>query len=790
MMAFMNNHARQTLSLLPLALLCCVTLSCESSSSSVGMEEVKVAEESAPGGTAQVQQKIVDEQVAKEEPPAEPVKKGLPVLDGDHFDVFDLLHNRPLAHRSVQDVLVIDAAQDDFLRYINGNYPDDWQLDMEIDGERAAAMKGSKITMWFPSVTDDGEHVLELQLHSAPSANTVSFELNGTKLEDQKLEQGWQTVSVKIPAGVVSAENVLEMKFSNMGRYDGKLGGAALKNLSVGKSAIDQEQKQSAQALVMSQDALSLTSQQGLAWYIWAQPEANLDLELTGKAGCGVKVDLWRGAQDGKIKRTVSKEIALVEGEGETQRTFFGLGEDGVKQGDVARVVLSALPSCGEDAIKVERASLVVPGKKPERPADVAPPKYILFWMVDTLRADHLPFYNDKTNVEAPAFAKLAEEGAIFKVAYVQGNESKVSHASLFTGLYPNRHRMLAKGKLKPEMEIMPEALKAAGYKTGAHVSNGYIAGWKGFEQGWNHFVNNLRENWRIDGASMAQHGIDWATKNKDNPFFLYIGTIDPHVTYRRHDEFIGKYDTTPYNGRYDKYCSGEDLGKIKGGGLKPNERDRERIQNLYKNEISYNDQAFAAIRQSFEEMGIWDETMVVITADHGDEFWEHGSVGHGHNVHQELVHVPLLMYYKPLIKAGTVVDAGVDVLDVYPTLVDMAGKERPSDLQGKSLVPLLLNQHGGYPQPAIATKYLGHYGMQMQHYKLYLQKGNYALYDRNADPLELENAREQNPLASRWLLDAMSWFRSNRSDWDKQSWGVPNNLSGDFLKLRQGDKS
>ena len=283
----------------------------------------------------------------------------------------------------------------------------------------------------------------------------------------------------------------------------------------------------------------------------------------------------------------------------------------------------------------------------------------------------------------------------------------------------------------------------------------------------------------------MAEHGIKWATENKEAPFFLYVGTIDPHVTYRRHDEIIERYDTD-YTGRYDKYCSGEDLGRIKSGGLKPNDRDKERIKNLYKNEITFNDQAFAAIRKSFEEQGIWEETMVVVTADHGDEFWEHGSVGHGHSVHQELVHVPLLMHYPPLIKAGTRVSAGVDVLDIYPTLVDLIGGTRPEELQGKSLVPLLLGEHGGYPEPAIATRYLGHYAMQMQQYKLYLKKGDYAVYDREEDPLELENAKADNPLAARWLLDAMAWFRSSRKSWDKQSWGVADNLSGDFLTLRE----
>lgn len=761
----------------------CVTslAACESSSGQL--------DESTAAVTAPVVKTTPDnlkEDVKAQPPVEEPVVVvGLPKLEGAHFAVFNLLHNRPLAHRVVKNTLTIDASQDDFLRYINGNYPNDWQLGTTIDEVKAAAAKGSKVDLWFPALVDTGAQTLTMKIHSGAASNSLSMDLNGTDLPSQKLEKGWQTLSVELPEGSLRAENVLHMKFSNMGRYNKKLGGGALASVSVGPSAPDDAVVQSMTGYAMAQNEVTLAPEQGLAWHVWAQPEGKLSMTLAGVPACGVKAELFGNDAEGKLVSKMSQDIALIEGQGDEQETFLDLSGVAGDTGDVARVILTALPGCDEKGVTIKRAEVVVPGTKPVRDADVPAPKYVLFWMVDTLRADHLPFYNSETNVETPEFSKLAKEGAIFKVAYVQGNESKVSHASLFTGMYPSKHRMLAKGKLRPEHEIIPEAMQDAGYRTGAHISNGYIAKWKGFDQGWNYFINNLRDGWRIDGASMAKHGSDWASKNKEKPFFLYIGTIDPHVTYRRHDEHIGKYDTEPYSGRYKKYCSGEDLGKIKGGGLKPNDRDKLRIKNLYKNEISFNDQAFGAIRASFEEMGIWDETMVVITADHGDEFWEHGGVGHGHSVHQELVHVPLVMYYKPLIKSGTVVDAGVDVLDVYPTLVDVAKQERPDKLQGKSLLPLLLGQHGGYPQPAIATRYLGHYAMQMQEYKLYLKKGDYAVYDRDSDPLEMENAKGKNPLASRWLLDSMSWFRDSRKQWDKQSWGVANNLSPEFLVLR-----
>ena len=778
---------------------------CDHESSSTGLDEVTEQVSSAspvspaPGAQAK----------AAADAPA-PERAALPVLSGPHFGVYDLLTNGAHAHRSGEGVGVdVDATAYDFVRYINGNYPKEWMLGLAPGDHPGAGLKGRKGTVWFPSRVIEGA-ALALRVHNpARGDNTLKASLNGVALAPTELEAGWNEIEVAIPAGALAAENALDLEFTNLGRYDKTLAGGALARLRVlgstaparlaqepaaARAAADPTADPDAAAPAAAESAaagepaarvglstwpaaralpagrsIELGARDALYWHLWALPGAKLALRLKGAAGCGARVEVERESGAPEVTSLTIPNIAA----GRATETFapVEVGGEGVR-----RVVLSGLEGCTAP-ILIERAELVVPGERPT-PSAIPRPKHVLFWMIDTLRADHLPFYRPESGVKAPALARLAEGGARFDLAYVQGNESKVSHASLFSGMYPNKHRVLAKGSLKPHHEILPEAMKAADYRTGAHISNGYISKPWGFAQGWDHFINNLRDGWRIDGHGMAQHAIDWATKNKERDFFLYIGTIDPHVTYRRHDDLIGLYDEPGYSGRYDRSCSGEDLGKIKGGGLKPNERDRARIQNLYKNEITFNDQAFAKVRAAFEEMGIWDDTLVVVTADHGDEFWEHGSVGHGHSVYQELVHVPLLMHYPKGIPAGTVVTAGVDVLDIYPTLVDLAGAARPEGLQGKSLAPLLFRTNADYPEPAVATRYLGHYGMQMRDFKLYLRKGDYALYDRSSDPMEQDDAKASHPLAARWLLDSMALFRAHRSEWDKASWGVASNLS------------
>jgi arylsulfatase A-like enzyme len=770
----------------------------------------------------------------------------LPTLEDPHFSAFDLLVNRPLAHRVSYSedgpTLVVDASTADFVRYVHGGHSGDWMLERKIDDRVVAAIEARKASIWLPAFDHDADDVLRFHLYNpAKWENTLDVTLNGEALDPIALADGWQTVEVAT-AGALASENTIDLTFSNLGRVDGQLSGGAIAGVEIGPASEQEPQAKAADqgpmekddapdavkseqagsqvaadngarpgakddqgdeaagsgaptsgereaqqdqgaidialsALPLEQGALALNQGEAASWYVWLVDDSKLDLEIDAPETCGLEVVL-EADEDGETVELLREVRTLVKGRGTTQETAVDLSEH---EGQVGRLTLRAIDGCAEP-VEVTRAQLVVPGRAPEVPEDVEPPKYVVFWMIDTLRADYLPLHVD-TDVRAPELQRLADDGASFRVAYVQGNESKTSHASLFAGMFPSKHGVVGRGSLGRGLEILPEAMAEAGYKTGAHISNGYVSHPWGFVQGWDHYVNNLRDGWRIDGHSMAEHGAKWAKKNKDEKFFLYLGTIDPHVTYRRHKELIDRYDPEPYNGRYQSYLSGEELGKIKGGGVKVSERDKKRIVALYKNEIEFNDQAFGKLRKALEEEGMWDETMVVVTSDHGEEFWEHGSVGHGHNIHQELVHVPVIVYYPPLVPKNTVVDAGIDVLDLYPTILDAVGGEIPDEVQGKSAIPLTHNVHGGYPEPTIATQYRIHYAMQMMDYKLYLKRGEYELYERKSDPLEMTNVADEHPLASRWLLDSMGWFRAHRKAWDKRTWGVPSKVSPGFVE-------
>lgn len=734
--------------------------------------ETHDAPQSAAQGAVGEPEKVVAEAEGAAEPAAAQVKPaGLPGLSGPQTVALDLLANRPNAHRvevgqGGLKTVVVDAGAVDFVRYIHGNHAGDWRTSVDIEGKRAALLNKKRTgKMWLPGFADAPE--IQLEVWSGTDTNSLKLVVNGQALEPQKLVKGWQTVTVPA-ASSVKAENTVEFDFSNMARVEGNLAGGAVSWVRVGKGA----ELAPANDVASGQGAFTLTAARAASYLVWGLPDAKLRFEAKTGDGCGFEVQTEIEDGQGGTKRAQTDAIQAVEG---VATSFVGL--DALK-GQVGRVTLVPAEGC---EVEFSVLDVVVPGETPAVP-EVEAPKYVVFWLIDTLRADHLPIHHD-TNVRAPNLKRLADEGASFKVAYVQGNESKTSHASLFSAMMPSKHRVIGKGKLAPELVLMPEAMKSGGYKTAGFIANGYVSEPWGFGQGWDAYRNHIRDELSIDGVSMAKTGLEWATKNSSSPFFLYIGTSDPHVTYREHSEFIGNYETEPYNGRFKRACYGEDLADIKTGKLKVSERDKTRIHNLYRNEVEFNDSAFGMLRKGFEELGIWDQTMVIVTADHGDEFWEHGGVGHGHSLYHHQTHVPLIFYYPPLFPAGTVVEAGADVFDVYPTMVEAIGQERPKNLQGKSLLPLVHKVTGDYPEPAVATQYLLHYASQMQHWKLYLRRGEYQLYDRSKDHDEQNDVSSSHPLASRWLLDSMGWMRAYRADWDKAEFGATSNLRPGFIE-------
>ena len=681
--------------------------------------------------------------------------------------IYDLHANLPLAH-VVRAGVVADAGSVGFVKYVRGNMGGSWTLNATEQGAPVALVPGVQANLWLPVDADLARQKLELEARFLPFGKKQFMDpfIDGKKIGNLVLKPGWQTIRVPIPPNRVSAGLVhVKLHFRRSVAHNGVKTAAALRFVRLvpaGTSAAPESESELRSWLAGGADEqLLLPSGAGLDFYIVPPNGARLGGNATGgTVGAWAQVD---GQQPRKLGGGQSLDISLDRFANQPVRLMLrGMDND------------------------VRLAGAVLAGGRLGR-AQPKKPRFIVFWLIDTLRADKLEFYtipnSNNRKVKTPNLTALAADATRFELFYVQGSESKASHASLFTGVYPFNHRVFThEAKLPDKLLTLAEAAAARGYKTAGFVSNGYISKRWNYAQGFQHFRNFIRESKPNSAKWVAKYAVEWMAKNAEQPFYLYLGTSDPHVTYRAHKNYIGQYDRGEYKGRYKKAISGKALGRIKSKKRPPSERDQRRIEALYDNEIAFNDEHFGRVIEQLKALGIYDETMIIVTGDHGDEFWEHGSCGHGHSLHQELVRVPLIVRYPGVFPAGKVVESGADGVDLLPTLGRLIGHPMPESVQGMDLLPYVGAEGAVYPAATIASQGRGRYALQVGPAKAIMGSPySVRIYDTARDPAERKNQMGQRAILTLTALDPLSLFVSRVKRWNKQAWGPANNLRPEF---------
>jgi arylsulfatase A-like enzyme len=408
-------------------------------------------------------------------------------------------------------------------------------------------------------------------------------------------------------------------------------------------------------------------------------------------------------------------------------------------------------------------------------------PKYVLFVVMDSLRADRIRAINPKARPETPNWDKLSETSALFVNTYVQGNESQVSHASIWSSNYLAKHKAIEmKDHLADKWMTIDEVAKAAGKYVAGASGNGYIRPSRGFGSGWNQFVNHIEKGLGLKGADIVDQGWKFISPRKDQPWFLYLGLIDTHVTWRAKQPWLDKYDGG-YKGRFQTEYGDDGPNGSDGKGL--SDREHDHVRALYDSNVSYQDDLIGKLVEKLQGWGIWDQTMLIITADHGDEQWEDGRVGHGGSERETLLHVPLLIHYPPLFPTGRVTE-GAEGIDIVPTLADALGVAIDPEWQGGSLLPVANNAAGGYPWMSFSSQYENTHAGRIGHWKLKLMGTNAPrLYDLAKDPDERKDlwGSAQSEIGARLLLDPMWILRQWNVEWKKTQWGNAADVSSRF---------
>lgn len=387
---------------------------------------------------------------------------------------------------------------------------------------------------------------------------------------------------------------------------------------------------------------------------------------------------------------------------------------------------------------------------------DAGPPNVVLV-IVDTLRADHLGVYGHPRNT-TPNIDRLARRSVVFDRAYAASSWTRSSIASLLSSMWPDEHGILSESmdeRLAASVYTLPEILRDNGYTTAGWYTNPHFR--FGLEQGL------TERNYRPGGSAdwVYRGAVSWLHHyDRKKPFFLLLHNIDPHDVYRYHREFpfapkdsqFRKVSDWFPNARFGvgKSCSNPILSLPEGG--------IEEMEACYDQEVAYTDHHLGKLLSTLGKLGLMKNTVIIITADHGEEFLDHGGLWHGCTLYDELVRIPLIVYI-PRIEHRRIT-IPVSSVDLYPTLIDFALPAKLAELQlsGQTLRPSLEGRKQPRVPAYMATRFRGplRQAVVLGRYKMIKRAGEKArLYDLLADPNERHEL--SRTFVGRFVAAAMS---------------------------------
>jgi len=356
----------------------------------------------------------------------------------------------------------------------------------------------------------------------------------------------------------------------------------------------------------------------------------------------------------------------------------------------------------------------------------------ILLIVIDALRPDHLGCYGYQRET-SPELDKIAGEGVKFHKVLSQSSWTKPAVASLLTATYPEVHGVKRVGDvLAYQATSLPALLRQNGYITACIQTNPFLTAESGFHEGFDHYVELYDPSpgvYKTPVQEATKTALDWLHHFGKKPFFLYLHLLDTHNPYIPPEPFRG-------------FGSEE--------------------QDLFDGEIRSIDFHIGLLRDYLCQTGILDKTVLVITADHGEEFQEHGRRYHAKHLYEEVLRVPLIISLPALLSSGLSIPAQVRSIDIVPTILEILGFPPFENHQGESLLPLLSNEPSS-DRPAVSQ--IGADGISPategeiialttgDHKLIWHKKDDTReLYDLSSDPRELHNLAAEDEASSRRL--------------------------------------
>ena len=396
------------------------------------------------------------------------------------------------------------------------------------------------------------------------------------------------------------------------------------------------------------------------------------------------------------------------------------------------------------------------------------PPESVVLVVVDTLRADHLGLYGHHRPT-SPELDRWADGAAIFEHGFSASPWTLPSMATMLTGQLPSRHRAgtfdheLSPPKrfqrLDPRLPTLPELLTEAGFSTWASMNNAFLHPRFGLDRGFDTYDFEPCNRACVRRADkVVDSALAWLDVPREQPFFMLLHMFDPHLDYDPPAETAGLFSTGVKQTGAPRIL---DLKEIRGYLRRGEAFDWSYLEALYDEEIVFVDRQLGRFFGELERRGLDRDTLVIVTSDHGEEFFDHDRFEHGHSLYNELLRVPFLVR-GPGVRAGRL-DSPMTLADLLPTVLELLGREPPAELHGRSLAPLLGGGSGPEARPLFAERTL--YGPERRAIFRWPQKliqnlaapGRPLLFDLAADAGETSNLATQEAAAADQLRQALA---------------------------------
>ncbi len=333
----------------------------------------------------------------------------------------------------------------------------------------------------------------------------------------------------------------------------------------------------------------------------------------------------------------------------------------------------------------------------------------IILISIDSLRPDHLGCYGYQRQT-SPTIDRLAQEGVRFTKAVSTTSWTLPSYAALFTGLYDSAHGLVDNGLRLAETHVtLAEVLCRAGYQTAGFFGGPYLHSAFGLGRGFTTYQSCMtalsddasdevvrRESRRevnvshadITGPRTLEKFSSWLKMADERPMFVFLHMWDVHYDYIPPRQYVDMFDPD-----YTGSVNAKNFMRNNAVHANMSERDLQHVVALYDGEIRFTDDILAHILAELDRYGRMEQALILVTADHGEEFFEHGDKGHARTLYDEVIRVPLIFRWPNRLREAVVIEQQVRLIDVMPTILSLAGVPLNVKIQGRDISGLLRGQ-------------------------------------------------------------------------------------------------